>query len=114
MHELPLARQIIGIASQAAAGRSGGRVKTINLTVGDGSGYVADCVKLYFDLISEGTPCEGAELKIERVRPMLRCGACGGLFERRPFEFVCPDCGGEGEPTEIGREFRVSSVEIQD
>jgi len=113
MHELPLARRIIEIAAGAAAARGAERIRTINLTVGDESGYVADCIQLYFDLISEGTPCEGASLAIERVKPLLRCTACGVLFARRPFEFSCPQCGADGEPTEIGREFIVKSIETE-
>jgi hydrogenase nickel incorporation protein HypA/HybF len=75
---------------------------------------VADSIALYFDLIAEGTCCAGASLCIERVAPMLRCKVCGRLFERRPFEFNCTaaGCPGEGEPTEIGREFLIRSIEI--
>jgi len=112
MHELPLAQRIIGIAADAACKRGADKIKTIYLTVGDESGYVADCIQLYFDLISAGTPCGGAELRIERVRPKLRCAGCGMLFERRPFEFACPACGGDGEPTEIGREFLVTKLDV--
>jgi hydrogenase nickel incorporation protein HypA/HybF len=91
-------------------------VAAVNLVVGDYSGLVADSIALYFDIIAENTACEGAALNIERVAPMLRCKDCGGLFERRPFAFDCPEvgCSGEGEPTEIGREFYIRSIEIED
>jgi len=112
VHEFPLAKRIIEIASEKAAENGGGSVKNINLVVGDESGYVAECIQLYFDLISEGTPCEGAELRVERVNPLLRCENCNTLFERKPFEFACPTCGEDGKPTEIGREFYVKSIEI--
>jgi hydrogenase nickel incorporation protein HypA/HybF len=47
---------------------------------------------------------------------MLRCAKCGAHFIRKPFEFRCPDpdCGGDGEPTDIGREFFVKSIEIDE
>jgi hydrogenase nickel incorporation protein HypA/HybF len=113
MHEYPLTKQIIDTALSHAGGKP---VAAINLVVGDYSGVVADSIALYFDLIAEGTACEKAALNIERVAPMLRCKVCGALFERKPFAFACPveGCPGEGEPTEIGREFYINSIEIEE
>lgn len=112
MHELPVAKRIIEIASQAAAERGAGSVQRIYLVLGDDAGVLADSIRLYFDLIAAGGPCEHAQLEFERVKPMLRCEACGRLFERKPFDFACP-CGGEGRPTEIGREFYVKAIEVE-
>ena len=109
MHELPLTKRVIDTASEHA---NGGKVKKITLVIGESSGLVGECIKLYFDLIAEGTPCGGAELEIESVKPKLRCKVCGELFERKPFSFECPCGQGEGEPTEIGREFFVKSIEV--
>jgi len=68
---------------------------------------------MYFDEISKGTLCEGCALDIRRVKPKLECGVCGQLFERRPFSFECPSCGGEGHPTRIGTEFYIDTIEIE-
>lgn len=112
MHEYPITQRIIEIAGEHAKKNQAEKVKVINLVVGDYCGYVASSIELYFDLIAEGTPCEHARLQIERVEPRLRCGSCGELFIRKPFEFKCPYCGGEGRPTEIGQEFYIKSIEI--
>ena len=112
MHEYPVTLRIAEIASREAE-RAGGRAKVIRLVVGDDSGFVGESIQMYFDVISAGTPCEGARLEIERVVPKLKCAACGALFERKPFSFACPACGGEGRPTEIGREFYVKNVEVE-
>ena len=109
MHEYSLAQSIIETASKYAGGA---KVKEITLVIGEASGVLGESVKMYFDLIAEGTSCEGAVIKIETVKPMLKCKACGALFERKPFSFECP-CGGEGEPTEIGREFYVKEIEVE-
>ena len=115
MHEYPLTKQIIQIAEEHAKEQKAKRVTQINLVVGEYSGIVADCVQLYFDLIAEGTLCEGAELQIEKVTPLLKCTKCGHRFERKPFSFQCTaeGCDGEGEPTEVGREFYVKSIEVE-
>lgn len=112
VHELPITQRIIDIASQAAAERGEGRVTKIFLVIGDASGYMADSIQLYFDLISAGSRCEGAALEFESVKSMLKCETCEALFERKPFDFTCP-CGGQGRPTEIGREFYVKAIEVE-
>lgn len=115
MHEYPITQAIVETAERHARRHRAARVTAINLVIGDHSGYLADAIELYFDIVAKGSLAETARLNIERVRPMLRCAVCGGLFRRRPFEFSCPEpgCGGEGAPTDIGREFLVKSIEIE-
>jgi len=110
MHEYSLAQSIIETAARYAGGA---KVKKIALVAGGASGVMAESVRLYFGIIAENTPCAGAEIEIETVKPMLRCKSCGALFERKPFSFAC-FCGGEGEPTEIGREFYIKYIEAEE
>lgn len=112
MHEYPVTVRIIEIAC-AEAEKARGRVREIDLVVGDEAGFVGESIQMYFNVAARGTRCEGAHLKIERVKPKLRCSSCGALFERKPFSFSCPVCGGEGTPTDIGREFYVKSVKLE-
>lgn len=112
MHEYPITLRIVEIANSQAA-EAHARVTGIDLVVGDDSGFIGESIQMYFDVIAEGTPCAGARLTIERVRPKLQCTACGAYFEREPFSFACPACGGDGRPTKIGKEFYVKSVELE-
>ena len=112
MHEGPVTQEIIRIAVETAA-QEKGRVTTINLVVGEDSGFIGESIQMYFDVMAQGTLCEGAVLHIEAVKPKLRCTRCGQLFYRRPFSFTCPACGGDGRPTEIGKEFCVKNVELE-
>ncbi|MFU0826207.1 MAG: Hydrogenase maturation factor HypA [Lachnoclostridium sp.] len=112
MHEYPITKRIIEIADEYAAKNNADQVKAINLVVGDYCGYVASSIELYFEIIAEGSLCEHARLNIERIKPKLKCSVCGKLFERKPFSFECPYCKGEGQPTEIGKEFYIKSIEI--
>lgn len=113
MHEYPITQQIIRTAEKHAKAHDASRVTSIALVVGEYSGYIGDSIQMYFDVISKDTICEGARLAIEPVAPKLRCESCGALFTRKPFEFACPSCGGEGRPTEIGREFYIKEITVE-
>jgi hydrogenase nickel incorporation protein HypA/HybF len=112
MHEYPITRQIIQIAEIHAKRASAEKVTAISLVIGTRSGYVSESSKMHFDTISKGTICENASIHIEHVKPRLRCQTCGETFLRKAdFSFTCP-CGGEGVPTEIGKEFFIKDIEI--
>ena len=112
MHEYPITKRVIEIAEEFAKKNQVDEVKQINLVVGDYSGYVGSSIELYFGIIAQDSICRDASLHIDRVKPKLKCRACGKLFERKPFSFTCPHCGGDGEPSEIGKEFYVKSIEV--
>ncbi|MDR0854189.1 MAG: hydrogenase maturation nickel metallochaperone HypA [Clostridiales Family XIII bacterium] len=112
MHEYPVTEQIIGIATKHGLDARASEVSVIHLVVGEQSGYIGESIQMYFDIISEGTLCEGARLDIKSVRPKLSCPSCGTLFERKPMSFACPKCGTDGAPTEIGKEFYIESIEV--
>jgi hydrogenase nickel incorporation protein HypA/HybF len=113
MHELPITEQLIKMAEKHCRENDGSKVRKINLVCGDYSGFVPESIHMYFDIISEGTLCEGAEIEIKRIKPKLKCPACGELFERELFSFACPKCGTDGEPTDIGKEFYIETIEIE-
>ncbi len=113
MHEYPITQQIIKICEKHCIQEGGERVAAIDLVIGDYSGYVGESVQMYFDIISENTLCHGAEVRIRHVKPKLKCSACGALFEKAPLTFDCPKCGGQGGPTDIGKEFYIDSIEIE-
>lgn len=113
MHELPITEKIVKIAEDHCRENGGTKVTKIHLVIGENSGIVGSSVQMYFDVITEGTLCEGAELEMTPVKPKLRCKSCGHLFVRAPFSFSCPECGGDGEPTDIGREFYIDTIEVE-
>ena len=112
MHELPITEQIIKIALKHAEDAKASKIEQIILVVGEQSGFIGDSIQMYFDVIARNTLCEGAELLIKPVKSKLKCRACGVLFLRKPFSFQCTECGGDGEPTEIGKEFYIESVTV--
>ena len=113
MHEYPITEHIVKMAEKHCREAGADKVLAVNLVVGDYSGFVPESIHMYFDIISEGTLCEGADINIKRIKPRIKCPRCGELFERKPMSFACPRCGTDGEPTEIGKEFYIDTIECE-
>ena len=108
MHEYSIAQSILQTAIEYA---DGAKVLQIDLVIGESSGILGESLRMYFDIFAENTLCEDAVIEIESVKPKLKCKVCKTLFVRKPFSFEC-DCGGDGEPTDIGREFYIKSIRV--
>lgn len=113
MHEYPITEQIVKIAVKKCEEEKGSNVKSINLVVGDYSGFVGESIHMYFDLIAKDTICSEAKINIRRVKPKLECPNCGEFFYKPSLSFACPKCGTDGGPCEIGKEFYIETIEIE-
>jgi len=113
MHEYHEAIHIIEHAIEQAEKEGKSKVTRINLVIGESSGFSGETIRMHFEEAAEGTICEGAEISVRPVKTMLRCPNCRELFAKKPFEFDCPHCGTPGEPSEVGREMAIESIEAQ-
>jgi hydrogenase nickel incorporation protein HypA/HybF len=114
MHELPVSQSILDIALRHAAMARAERILAIHLTLGELTGFIDDSIQFYFDFLSKETPAAGARLAFHRVPARARCRSCGG--EYAPPEgrlWSCPECGAPGGDVVAGREFSVSSIEVE-
>ncbi len=112
MHEYSITQQIVKIAEENALSHGATRIERISLVVGELSGFIGDSIHMYFDILAKDTLAEGAQLDITYIKPQLKCTKCKSFFYRSRFSFECPDCGGMGAPTEIGKEFYVKDIDI--
>ncbi|OLT16426.1 hypothetical protein BJF78_14160 [Pseudonocardia sp. CNS-139] len=62
MHELSITQSVV---SAVAERLPDAQVRRVRLEIGQLSGLVPDAVRFCFDLVAEGTVCEGAELEID-------------------------------------------------
>jgi hydrogenase nickel incorporation protein HypA/HybF len=113
MHDYHEAMKIIEYSTEQAKKEEKSKVAKIHLVIGDSSSYSEDSIRMYLEQNWSGTVCEGAELCARTVKTMLHCPKCGELFERKPFHYECPKCGTEGEPSDIGKEMEIESLEFE-
>jgi hydrogenase nickel incorporation protein HypA/HybF len=112
MHELSIAMNVVKLASGHAA-EHGGRVTAITLRIGRLSSVHEASLRSSFDLVSEGTPLAGAELRIVSVPLRIWCPSCGAERELPDLQrFSCPDCGTRSADIRSGLELDLESIEL--
>jgi len=106
MHELGITQSVV----EAVTDRTGSSpVATVRVRVGRLAGVVPDAMRFCFELVTAGTPLEGAVLEIEQPDGRGRCRACRAEFPLTDLILLC-DCGSADVEVLAGRELAVASV----
>lgn len=109
MHELSLAEAIAAIAEEHAGGR---RVAKVEVKIGHLRQVAPTALKFAFELVTQGTPIEGAELEIEEVPVCVTCRSCRTDSRLVRFPFACPSCGSVDVEVRAGDELFVEALEL--
>jgi len=113
MHELSVTQSLLEIALRHAEQAGAQRVTRLNLVIGELASIVDDSVQFYWDIVSQDTIAEGADLHFERVPGTLRCLACGHTFPLNGRDYACPACGNKRVVAGGGNDFRLESIEVE-
>jgi hydrogenase nickel incorporation protein HypA/HybF len=108
MHELAVTQSIV---EQIAEKTYGSRVTEVRLEIGALAGVVTDSVRFCFELVTEGTPLEGATLRIEEPPGRGWCSTCDQSFGLQDFVLLCP-CGSTEVRVVDGEQLLIRSVEV--
>jgi hydrogenase nickel incorporation protein HypA/HybF len=113
MHELAVTESILKIAVEYANRAEAKRVTDLYVTIGQLASFVDDSVQFYWDIISQGTLCEGAQLHFERIPARLVCQDCGTTYTLGDQLTLCPQCQSSRVRVVSGEEFRLESIEVE-
>jgi hydrogenase nickel incorporation protein HypA/HybF len=111
MHELSIAEAVVAVAERHAAGR---RVAVVEVRVGALRQVVPSALEFAFEVVTQGTTLEGAELRIEAVPAVGHCGSCGAEGQLDWFPFACQACGSVDMELVSGEELLVEAIEVDD
>jgi len=114
VHELAVTQSVLDIALRHAEQADAQRILAINLVIGDLTGFVDDSIQFYFEFLSQDTIAQGATLFFERVPARVRCHVCGAEYTPPQSRlWACPECQALGGEVIAGKEFSVTSIEIE-
>jgi hydrogenase nickel incorporation protein HypA/HybF len=118
MHEMSIAQGILEVVQQYARANdhagdaSAPKVKSVRLRIGEMAGVVPESLRFCFEVASEGTVAQGAELLIDEVPIRCRCFSCNLEFFAERFLFLCPACGTSGVEVLSGGELDVVELDL--
>ena len=112
MHELSIATNLLQLIVEQQKEHQFNRVSRIHLVIGEFSTVVPEALEFSFEIVSQGTVAEGAEIVIRTLPLVLKCHACGSEFETEPYMFVCPQCGSTEVEIVSGNELNIESIEV--
>jgi hydrogenase nickel incorporation protein HypA/HybF len=115
VHELSIAQSMIDVACETATREGANHVIKLRARIGLLSGVAKTALQFSFELVAEGTACEGALLEIEDVPVTVMCPRCKAAQELQSlYSFCCPKCGTPTPEILTGRELEVTCVELAD
>ena len=106
MHELAITQSVVDAVTERTGSAP---VAAVRVWVGRLAGVVPDAMRFCFELVTAGTPLEGAVLEIEQPEGRGRCRDCGEEFLLPDVVLLCP-CGSADVEVLAGRELAVASV----
>ncbi len=112
MHELSIMTGVMDSVQTAARDAGAEKVLKVSLSVGVMTEAIEDALRFAFEVLSENTMCEGAELCIAMVEPRSYCYECNSEYEHDRFHMLCPNCGGFATKLVAGKEMRIDSIEV--
>lgn len=112
MHELGIMTGVMDAVGKSAKEAGATRVLKVNLSVGEMTEAIEDALRFAFEVLSEHSICEEAELNINMVRPKSRCLECGAVYEHDRFHMFCPECDSFATELIAGRELQIDSIEV--
>jgi hydrogenase nickel incorporation protein HypA/HybF len=113
MHELSIATTIVEIAARHLREAGEDRAAAVTLRIGRLACVHDEALRHGFEMVSEGTPLAGAELRIVAVPVRLWCSRCEAEFELPGIQrFACPLCSTPSADIRAGRELDLESIEL--
>ena len=112
MHEMSLLENIMELALGHAQQQCASKIHRLTLRVGQLSGVIPEALGFAFDIITQGTIAEKAELAIETVPAICFCPTCQQEFQPIDWIFECPVCLQLCTELRQGRDLELVSLEV--
>ena len=113
MHEMSIAQSLINILQEEMEKHGAKTLRSVRLSIGEMSAIVPESLSFCFEIITQGTPLEGARLLMDRIPLKGYCPECEQPFDIENFVFICPTCGSTRIGTIEGQELSIVEMEVE-
>lgn len=93
MHEASIILSVVKTVTNQCEREGYAKINSIRLRIGKASHVLPDSLQFAFEAMKINTLAEKAELIIETIPIIAKCGPCGHEFEtKNTFVYKCPIC----------------------
>ena len=111
MHEMGTIMYVIRTVNSVCEQNALQKVKSVTLQVGEVSGILPEYLQDFWQwAVSRESLMNGAELVIEPIPAVTRCGNCDSLYATIKYAKVCPECGSDHTWLETGNEYNIKEI----
>lgn len=113
MHEMSLAQGIVRQLEEQAQLQRFSRVWVLRLEIGPLAAVDAEALRFCFDVVTQGTLAEGAQLEIDAPHATARCLECGVTQSVVCRYNACTDCGSYRLQLLSGDQMNIKALEVE-
>ncbi|MDO4272408.1 MAG: hydrogenase maturation nickel metallochaperone HypA [Eubacteriales bacterium] len=110
MHELGILNAMVHTIEDIVREEGAGEVEKIVLEVGQLSGIVPGYLEECWPAARYKTSMETTELEIRVVPGMVKCRACGRIFNAVEYDMKCPGCAGQDMEILSGNDLIIQEI----
>lgn len=115
MHEMGTVMYVIRTVNEVCEENNVDRVASVTLQVGEVSGIIPEYLTSFWQwAVKKEERLHDAELVIESIDAVTRCGGCGKTYETVKYAKVCPYCKSENTWLETGNEYNIKEITVYD
>ena len=112
MHEMSIAHSLFDILKEEMTRNNAKTLRSVKLRIGELSAVVPDSLSFCFQVMTQGTNMEGAELMMDIIPLKGMCRSCGNSFEIKDYVFKCPHCKGSEIETVSGQDLSIVEMVV--
>lgn len=111
MHEMGTVMYVIRAVNEVCEENELTKVASVTLEIGEVSGIIPSYIKDFWQwAIKKEKYLQDAELIIEPIKAVTRCGNCGKAYDTITYAKICPRCGSENTWLETGNEYTIKEI----
>ena len=112
MHELGTIHYVIDTVEKLAVENELSKIGSVTLEVGEVSGIIPRFLSDYWEYAKKKTTyLQEAELKIETIKAVTYCQACGKTYPTVQYAKICPYCQSDNTCLVTGNEYVIKEIE---